>query len=63
MLMGFVTLGFGFTGYLLPWTVISKSSSPPSLLQLGLSIGLLATVVPLTLFFLYRLELAGGSLT
>ena len=23
MLMGFVTLGFGFTGYLLPWTVIS----------------------------------------
>ena len=27
MLMGFVTLGFGFTGYLLPWTVISKSGT------------------------------------
>ena len=25
--MGFVTLGFGFTGYLLPWTVISKSAT------------------------------------
>lgn len=27
MLMGFITLGFGFTGYLLPWTVISKSAT------------------------------------
>ncbi|MDG6902585.1 MAG: cytochrome bc complex cytochrome b subunit [Nitrososphaerota archaeon] len=27
MLMGFVTLGFGFTGYLLPWTVVSKSAT------------------------------------
>jgi quinol-cytochrome oxidoreductase complex cytochrome b subunit len=27
MLMGFVTLGFGFTGYLLPWTVLSKSGT------------------------------------
>ena len=27
MLMGFVTLGFGFTGYLLPYTVISTSAS------------------------------------
>jgi len=27
MLMGFVTLGFGFTGYLLPWTVVSKSGT------------------------------------
>jgi ubiquinol-cytochrome c reductase cytochrome b subunit len=25
--MGFVTLGFGFTGYLLPWTVISKPAT------------------------------------
>lgn len=25
--MGFVTLGFGFTGYLLPWTVVSKSAT------------------------------------
>jgi quinol-cytochrome oxidoreductase complex cytochrome b subunit len=27
MMMGFVTLGFGFTGYLLPWTVVSKSAT------------------------------------
>jgi len=27
MLMGFVTLGFGFTGYLLPWTVVSKAGT------------------------------------
>ncbi len=25
--MGFVTLAFGFTGYLLPWTVVSKSAT------------------------------------
>ena len=27
MLMGFVVLGFGLTGYLLPWTVVSKSAT------------------------------------
>jgi quinol-cytochrome oxidoreductase complex cytochrome b subunit len=27
MLMGFVTLGFGFTGYLLPWSVVSYSAT------------------------------------
>ncbi|MGH9917474.1 MAG: cytochrome b, partial [Nitrososphaerales archaeon] len=27
MAMGFVTLGFGFTGYLLPWTIVSKSAT------------------------------------
>jgi len=27
MLMGGITLGFAFTGYLLPWTVISKSAT------------------------------------
>jgi len=27
MLMGVVTLGFGFTGYLLPWTVVSYSAT------------------------------------
>jgi quinol-cytochrome oxidoreductase complex cytochrome b subunit len=27
MVMGFVTLGLGFTGYLLPWTVVSKSAT------------------------------------
>jgi len=27
MLMGFVTLAFGFTGYLLPWSVVSKAAT------------------------------------
>jgi ubiquinol-cytochrome c reductase cytochrome b subunit len=27
MVMGFVTLGFGFTGYLLPWSVVSYSAT------------------------------------
>ena len=27
MLMGAITLGFAFTGYLLPWTVVSKSAT------------------------------------
>ena len=27
MLMGYVTLGLGITGYLLPWTVVSKSAT------------------------------------
>lgn len=42
--------------------VIAIGANAPNLLQLGLSIGLLAALVPLTLLFLYRLELAGGSL-
>ena len=35
MLMGFVTLGFGFTGYLLPWTVISKSATDVGVGMMG----------------------------
>jgi len=35
MVMGFVTLGFGFTGYLLPWTVVSKSATDVGLGMLG----------------------------
>jgi quinol-cytochrome oxidoreductase complex cytochrome b subunit len=31
MLMGFITLGFGLTGYLLPWTVVSKSATDVSI--------------------------------
>jgi len=27
VILGLITLGFGFTGYLLPWTVISKSAT------------------------------------
>jgi quinol-cytochrome oxidoreductase complex cytochrome b subunit len=33
--MGFVTLGFGFTGYLLPWTVISKSATDVGVGMMG----------------------------
>jgi quinol-cytochrome oxidoreductase complex cytochrome b subunit len=35
MFMGFVTLGFGFTGYLLPWTVVSKSATDVGLGMIG----------------------------
>jgi len=35
MLMGFVTLGFGFTGYLLPWTVVSKSATDVGISIIG----------------------------
>jgi len=39
MLMGFVTLGFGFTGYLLPWTVVSKSAT-------DVGVGMMAALPP-----------------
>jgi len=35
MVMGFVTLGFGFTGYLLPWTIVSKSATDVGIGMLG----------------------------
>lgn len=35
MAMGFVTLGFGFTGYLLPWTIVSKSATDVGIGMLG----------------------------
>ncbi|HYM38636.1 MAG TPA: cytochrome b N-terminal domain-containing protein [Thermoplasmata archaeon] len=35
MLMGGVTLGFAFTGYLLPWTVISKSATDVAVQIIG----------------------------
>lgn len=35
MFMGFVTLGLAFTGYLLPWTVISKSATDVSIGLIG----------------------------
>lgn len=37
--MGFVTLGFGFTGYLLPWTVVSVDAT-------NVGLGLLAPLPP-----------------
>lgn len=35
MLMGLITLGFGLTGYLLPWTVVSKSATDVSVSMLS----------------------------
>lgn len=35
ILMGFVVLGFGLTGYLLPWTVVSKSATDVTIGMLG----------------------------
>ncbi len=35
MLMGFVVLAFGLTGYLLPWTVVSKSATDVAVGMLG----------------------------
>lgn len=35
MLMGLTVLGFGLTGYLLPWTVVSKSATDVSIGMLG----------------------------
>ncbi len=35
MLMGLVVLGFGLTGYLLPWTVVSKSATDVTIGMIG----------------------------
>ena len=57
MIMGFVTLGFGFTGYLLPWTVVSKSAT-------DVGVGMIAALPPqisaLTSFLIVG---AGGDAT
>ncbi|MDA4116757.1 MAG: cytochrome bc complex cytochrome b subunit, partial [Thaumarchaeota archaeon] len=57
MLMGFVTLGFGFTGYLLPWTVVSKAGT-------DVGVGMMAALPPplasLTTFLVVG---AGGDAT
>jgi quinol-cytochrome oxidoreductase complex cytochrome b subunit len=45
MLMGFVVLGFGLTGYLLPWTVISKSATDVTIGMLGFLPSELANVL------------------
>jgi quinol-cytochrome oxidoreductase complex cytochrome b subunit len=36
VLLGLITLGFGLTGYLLPWTVVSKSATDVAVGMLGL---------------------------
>ena len=57
MVMGFVTLGFGFTGYLLPWTVVSKSAT-------DVGIGIVdALPAPLSSFVSFLIVGAGGDAT
>ena len=57
MVMGFVTLGFGFTGYLLPWTVVSKSAT-------DVGIGMIdALPQPLSSFLSFLIVGAGGDAT
>jgi len=54
MVMGFVTLGFGFTGYLLPWTVVSKSATDVGIGMMG------ALPQPLSSFIQF-LVVGGGT--
>jgi len=54
MIMGFVTLGFGFTGYLLPWSVVSKSATDVGIGMMG------ALPQPLSSYILF-LIVGGGS--
>jgi ubiquinol-cytochrome c reductase cytochrome b subunit len=57
MAMGFVTLGFGFTGYLLPWTVVSKSAT-------DVGVGMIdALPQPLSSFLSFLIVGAGGDAT
>ena len=57
MLMGFVTLGFGFTGYLLPWTVVSKAGTD---VGVGMMAALPAPIANLANFLVVG---AGGDST
>jgi quinol-cytochrome oxidoreductase complex cytochrome b subunit len=57
MAMGFVTLGFGFTGYLLPWTVVSKSAT-------DVGIGMINALPPgISSFLSFLIIGAGGDST
>jgi cytochrome b6 len=57
MVMGFVTLGFGFTGYLLPWTIVSKSAT-------DVGIGMIDALPPqLASFVSFLIVGAGGDAT
>ena len=57
MVMGFVTLGFGFTGYLLPWTVVSKSATD---VGIGIIDALPGTIASFLTFLIVG---AGGDAT
>jgi quinol-cytochrome oxidoreductase complex cytochrome b subunit len=45
VLLGFIVLGFGLTGYLLPWTVVSKSATDVAVGMLGLIPGQLGSIL------------------
>ncbi len=55
MAMGFVTLGFGFTGYLLPWTIISKSATDVGIGMMG------ALPAPLASFMTFLIVGSGSD--
>jgi quinol-cytochrome oxidoreductase complex cytochrome b subunit len=55
MVMGFVTLGFGFTGYLLPWTIVSKSATDVGLGMVG------ALPAPLASFLTFLIVGSGSD--
>jgi len=55
MVMGFVTLSLGFTGYLLPWTIVSKSAT-------DVGVGMIdALPQPLSSFLSFLIVGAGGD--
>jgi quinol-cytochrome oxidoreductase complex cytochrome b subunit len=55
MLMGFVSLGLGFTGYLLPWTIVSKSAT-------DVGVGMIdALPQPFSSFLSFLIVGAGGD--
>jgi ubiquinol-cytochrome c reductase cytochrome b subunit len=57
MLMGFVTLAFGLTGYLLPWTVVSKSAT-------DVTVGMIDNLPPsLAAWVRFLVAGAGGDAT
>jgi quinol-cytochrome oxidoreductase complex cytochrome b subunit len=55
MAMGFVTLGFGFTGYLLPWTVVSYSATKVGTAMIG------ALPTPISSFLDFLIVGTGGD--
>ncbi len=54
VILGLITLGFGFTGYLLPWTVLSKSAT-------DVGIGLLSYLPSWMTSWLHTLLVGNGT--
>ena len=59
MLLGFVLLGFGLTGYLLPWTVVSKSGTDVTIGMLGCDV---EDGLELAIHLGLTLEFKGGNI-